>query len=237
MEFVLVALIVFVGIVTQSMIGFGVALISMPLLIRILSPTEAAAFMALLGLPLQILILRRYRQSLNIRPLWRVLVGSLIGIPVGIFLIAQLDPNTVLGLLGILLIVYALYSLFNLRPPRINRPEWGFGYGFFSGVFGGAYNTAGPPLVIYGTALGWTSQQFKANMQILFLIGNLVVITVHIASGHVDTRVMQNLLVSLPVLLVGTSLGFWLSHRVNEALFRKLVLFALLLIGIRLLLP
>jgi uncharacterized membrane protein YfcA len=235
MEFALVALIVFFGIVTQSMIGFGIALISMPLLIRILTPVEA--FLALLSLPLQILILRRYRQSLDIRPLWRVLVGTLIGIPIGILLIAQLDPNTVLALLGVFLIVYSLYSLLNLHPPRIHRPVWGFGYGFFSGIFGGAYNTAGPPLVIYGTALGWTSQQFKANMQILFLIGNLMVITVHIVSGHVDTRVVQNLLVSLPVLVVGTTIGFWLGRRVNEAVFRKLVLVALLFIGVRLLFP
>ncbi|MEP7292501.1 MAG: TSUP family transporter, partial [Chloroflexota bacterium] len=89
MEFLMVAFIVFFGILTQSMIGFGIALISMPLLIHVLEPVQAAAFLALLALPLQILIAWRYRHALHIRPFWRVLVGSLIGIPIGIFLISR----------------------------------------------------------------------------------------------------------------------------------------------------
>lgn len=237
MEFLLVALIVFFGILTQSMIGFGIALVSMPFLVRVLDPVPAATFLALLALPLQILILMRYRASLNIRPFWRVFVGTLIGIPIGILLISQLEQAVVLTGLGIFLIVFSLYSLFNLRLPPLRRPEWGFGFGFASGILGGAYNTAGPPLVVYGTALGWTSQQFKANMQVLFMLGNLLVIAVHVLAGHVTLHVLENLLVSLPVVVIGSTVGFWFSHRINEALFRKAVLVALLLIGVRLLLP
>ncbi|MEP7291402.1 MAG: sulfite exporter TauE/SafE family protein, partial [Chloroflexota bacterium] len=149
----------------------------------------------------------------------------------------RLDQHVVLASLGIFLIIYSLYSLFNLRLPPIQRPVWGFGFGFASGVLGGAYNTAGPPLVIYGTALGWKPEQFKANMQALFMVGNVLAITIHIATGHVDTLVIENLLFSLPVVGIGAGIGFWLSHRVNEKLFRKAVLVALLLIGVRLLLP
>ena len=237
MEFVLVAAIVFFGIVTQSMIGFGVALICMPLLIRVLDPVAAASFVALFTLPMQLLITWRYRHALNIRPFWRVLVGTLIGIPIGIFLLSELDQRIVLSVLGIFLIAYSLYSLLNLRLPRIHRPVWGFGFGFTSGVLGGAYNTAGPPLVIYGTALGWESEQFKANMQVLFIAGNIVAIFIHIVAGHVNRLVIENLIVALPIVVIGTGIGFWLSKRINEAVFRKLVLIGLLVIGVRLLLP
>ncbi len=84
MEFLLVALIVFFGTLTQSMIGFGVALISMPLLIRLLDPAAAATLVAMFSLPLEIIIMWRYRHALNIRPFWRVIVGSVIGIPIGV---------------------------------------------------------------------------------------------------------------------------------------------------------
>src|SRR5690606_15030327 len=110
-------------------------------------------------------------------------------------------------------------------------------FGFASGILGGAYNTAGPPLVIYGASLGWTSQQFKANMQVLFFISNLLVIIIHVLAGHVTRLVVENLLVALPIVIFGSAIGFWCSQRVNEALFRKLVLIALLLLGVRLLLP
>lgn len=237
MEFLLIAGVVFLGIVTQSTIGFGVGLVCMPLLIRILDPVSAAAFVALFTLPLQILIVRRYHHALNIRPFWRVFVGSVIGIPIGIYLISELNQQIILTILGIIMIAYALYSLLNLRLPRIQRPAWGFGFGFASGILGGAYNTGGPPLVIYGTAQGWEAEQFKANMQVLFMVGNTLVILVHLAAGHINTVVLQNLLVALPVVVVGTTVGFWLSRRVNEAVFRKAVLVALFLIGVRLLFP
>ena len=237
MEFVIVAAIVFFGIVTQSTIGFGVALITMPLLVRVLTPVEAAAFVALFTLPLQILIVRRYRHALNILPFWRVLVGSLIGIPVGIFLLSTMDQQVVLTTLGLFLVAYALYSLLNLRLPHLQRPVWGFGFGFASGVLGGAYNTGGPPLVIYGTALKWEPEQFKANMQVMFMVSNTLVILVHLAAGHIDAVVIENLILALPFVVIGTAVGFWLSKRINEVLFRKVVLVALLVIGIRLLLP
>jgi len=142
-----------------------------------------------------------------------------------------------LSALGIFLIAYALYNLFNFRLPRIVQPKWDFSFGLASGILSGAYNTGGPPLVIYGTSLGWNSEEFKANLQALFMLNSILVIILHLIAGHVDTFVLENLAISLPVIALGTGLGFWLSRYVNEALFRKCVLVLLLLIGVHLLLP
>lgn len=237
MNFALVGFIVFIGIFTQSMIGFGVALISMPLLIRILEPSDAATLVALFSLPLQVLIIWRYRRSLEIRPFWRVIVGSVIGIPLGVALLSYLDRQIILTALGVLLIGYALYSLLNLRLPEIRQPGWGFGVGLASGVLSGAYNTGGPPMVIYGTCLRWESAKFKANMQAMLMVNSLIVISAHVLAGHVTTVVLKNLAVALPIVLIGTACGFWASRYVNERAFKKAVLILLLLIGVRLLLP
>lgn len=237
MEFVLVAVIVFFGILTQSMIGFGVALICMPLLIHIFDPATAATLVAIFSLPLQLIIIWRYRRALVIRPFWRVMVASVIGIPFGVLLLTRLDRAVILGMLGILLISYALYSLLRLRLPALRAPGWGWGIGLLSGILSGAYNTGGPPLVIYGTCLRWSPEQFKANLQALLLVNSLLVITSHIIAGHVNPVVLQNLVVALPMVIVGTAAGFWLSRYVNETIFRRVVLVALLVIGVQLLLP
>src|SRR5262249_9389076 len=139
MQFVYVAGILFLGIVSQTVIGFGVGVICMPLLLTILAPTTAAALVAIFTLPLQTIILWRYRHALRIRPVWRVFVGSLLGIPIGILIITRLDTQIILTALGVVLIAYSLYSLLNLRLPVIRRPAWGFGFGFASGFLSGAY--------------------------------------------------------------------------------------------------
>ena len=237
MEFLLVALIVFFGTLTQSMIGFGVALVSMPLLIRLLDPATAAVLVALFVLPLQMIILWRYRHSLNIRPFWRVILSSIIGIPIGVTLLTQLDRSLILGMLGILLISYALYSLFKLRLPSFHNPAWEWGFGLVSGLLGGAYNTSGPPLVIYGTSLRWSPEEFKANLQALLMINSAIVIVAHGVAGHVTPLVLQNLVVALPMVFAGSATGFWLSRYVNEAVFYRIVLIMLVLVGFSLLLP
>ncbi len=142
--FLLVAGISLLGVITQSMIGFGVALICMPLLILVLDPITAATFVAIFTLPVQLIIMWRYRDALRVRPFWRVIVGAAIGCPIGVLLITRLDRQIILTALGIFLIAFALYSLLNLHLPEIRRPAWGFGFGIASGILGGAYNTGGP---------------------------------------------------------------------------------------------
>jgi len=237
MQFLMVAGIVFFGVVAHSILGFGVALICMPLLVLVLTPTSAAAFVALFTVPLQLIIIWRYRDALRVRPFWRVILGTALGAPLGVLLIAKLDERIILSALGLFLIGYALYNLFNLRLPRIRQPRWDFSFGLASGILGGAYNTGGPPLVIYGTALNWTSEEFKANLQALFMLNSILVIILHAIAGHVNALVLEHLAISLPVTAVGTALGFWVSRYVNEVLFRKGVLVLLLIVGVRLLLP
>ncbi len=237
MQFILVAGIVFLGILAQSMAGFGVALICMPLLITVLDPTSAATLVALFTLPLQIIIMWRYRHALQVRPFWRVIVGSVIGIPVGVILITMLAPKIIATALGVFVIGFALYSLLRLRLPQLRHPGWGVGFGVASGLLNGAYSAGAPPLVIYGTCLGWESEQFKANVQALFMVSTVLTILTHLIAGNVTALVLEDFAVALPTVAVGTLIGFWLSRRINEATFRQIVLILLLLIGVRLLLP
>ncbi len=91
--------------------------------------------------------------------------------------------------------------------------------------------------MIYGTCLRWNPEQFKANLQALLLISSSLVIVTHLIAGHVTPLVLQNFAVALPMVAVGSISGFWLSRYVNEAVFYRLVLIMLLLIGSSLLLP
>lgn len=235
--FLLIAVVCFAGALVQSIMGFGVALICMPFLIHLLDPVSAATLVALFLLPMQIIIMWRYRRALDIRPFWRVLVGIVVGTPLGVVLLERLDERIILSALGILLIGYAVYSLTRPRLRTIHHPAWAFGCGLAAGILGGAYNTGGPPVVIYGSSMGWDSDQFRANLQALFLINSSLVILAHVAAGHVNTLVLENLLVALPATLLALGVGFALSRYVREAAFRKAVLVLLVVIGARLLLP
>ncbi|MCZ7672281.1 MAG: sulfite exporter TauE/SafE family protein [Chloroflexi bacterium] len=89
----LVFLIVFAAIFTQTVTGFGLALVSMPLLALVLPIQVAAPLVALFGLVAELLLLLRYRTALNVRAVAVLIGASVVGIPVGVYVLGEMDEG------------------------------------------------------------------------------------------------------------------------------------------------
>ncbi len=232
---VFLAAIVFLSFLTLSLAGFGHALVAMPLLTPALGLRLAAPLVALISITGEALMLIRHRRALHFKTVRRLLLGSVVGIPLGVLL---LGADEVVGpkVLGTIAAAYGLYGLLNFRLPHIRHPNWAVAFGFTAGLFTGAYNTGGPPLVIYGTCRRWDPAEFKSSLQGLFVINSLVVVSTHALAGNFTATVWQGYLIALPAMLLGLLVGFRLERYVNPRLFRRLVLALLVLLGLRLLL-
>ncbi len=229
----LVAIVSF-AIFTQSIAGFGLALISMPLLIEALGVEVAAPLVALVAITAEVILIIRYRHAIQFRTLGRLSLASLIGIPIGIFALQNADEQFVLMLLGMVITLYALYALSQLRLPEIQHPNWAYGFGLVGGILSGAYNTSGPPIVIYGSCRRWTPAQFKSNLQGYFMVNSIMVILTHTLAQNYTPFVMQSYLIALPGVGIGLLLGISLDKYVNPVLFRKIVLGLLIVVGLNL---
>ncbi|MCP4357598.1 MAG: sulfite exporter TauE/SafE family protein [Chloroflexi bacterium] len=230
----LVALIVFLAILAQTTTGFGLALVSMPLLTAVIGLTTAAPLVALFGVLAEIIILLRYREAVYIRPVVKLVVSAFVGIPLGLWLLQVVDPEIGAHALGVLVAGYALYALFNFRLPPLARSVWAYLFGFAAGALGGLYNTAGPPVIIYGSCRQWSPATFKGNLQGFFVPVSLMILVGHVVDGNVTAAVWRLLLVSIPAVGLGLLVGFALDGRIPAATFRKIVLALLLVIGLRL---
>lgn len=232
MEWLPVLLIVFFAIFTQSLTGFGLALVSMPLLTAVLGVQTAAPMVALFGFIAEVILLLYYREAVNVRVIWRLILASIIGVPVGILVIRALDEQVVLAALGVIVAGYAVYALLKLRLPAIDGPIWAYGFGFAAGILGGAYNTSGPPVIVYGNCREWPPEEFKANLQGFFLLTTVIVIASHAVAGNYTTEVLRYTLLTLPALAAGVVAGLMLSSRVSAGAFRTIVLWLLLALGL-----
>ncbi len=237
MELLPIIVIVFVAMLIQTSVGFGMGLVSMPLLLGILDPIGAAALVSLVGITSEIYMIFRYRHRLQLRVVLRLIVASVIGIPFGVLSLGLLDERVILSVLAFIMIGYALVSLLNFPIPVIKNENWSFGFGFLAGVLGGAYNTSGPPLIIYGTARRWSPGEFKVNLQMVFLSNSIIVIATRVLAGQYTSDVFRHYAVALPAMIIAGWIGLRLDKRIDPVQFRKLVLVLLLVLGIRLLLP
>ncbi|MFQ5856424.1 MAG: hypothetical protein ACE5LU_12350, partial [Anaerolineae bacterium] len=73
-------------------------------------------------------------------------------------------------LLGLILIAYACYTLAHPVTPRLSSRRWVYPVGFVAGCLGGAYNTPGPPVIVYGSLRQWPKQEFRAMLQAFFCL-------------------------------------------------------------------
>jgi hypothetical protein len=231
---VIIAAIVFAGAFVQTVAGFGLALVAMPLLAGVMDVRVATPLIAVLGFGSNLALLVRHRASLSVRSVWRLSLAAVIGIPPGVIALRKLDPGVVTAALGIVLVAYAIYALTTPRLPRLRHPGWAWGFGFTAGLLSGAYNTSGPPVVMYGSCRGWSPAAFRANLQGFFLLNGIVALPVHAVAGSFDAEVAAACLSGLPGLALGLLAGSLLDRRIDAERFRRMVLVLLLLLGLRL---
>jgi uncharacterized membrane protein YfcA len=234
-DLVLLFPVIFIAIFTQSLTGFGSALVAMVLLPPLLGLQVAAPLVALVAPTTEAGLLLRYRRAVNFQPVWRLCVGAVVAIPLGVVALRRIDEKITLTILGIVVVGYALYALSNFKLPRLEQPGWAFVFGFAAGLLGGAYNTAGPPTVVYGDSRRWSPTEFKANLQSFFLVNDLLVVLSHAVSGNLTPVVWQGYLLGLPAIGLGMWAGLYCDRFLNPAAFRTVVLCLLIGLGLRML--
>jgi len=234
LEILIPILIIFFAVFTQSLTGFGSALVAMAFLPELIGIKIAAPLVALIASTLEFFLLIRYRSSFRLQALWQLILASLIGIPLGIWALKGIDETILLAVLGIVITGYALYALFNFKVPTLLHPLWAYGFGFISGVLSGAYNTGGPPVVIYGTCRRWEPTEFKSNLQVFFLISDLLVVSGHAVNHNFNISILHYFVWALPALVLGILIGTNMDRFINQEIFRKIVLPLLVVMGIRL---
>ncbi|MFC1878654.1 sulfite exporter TauE/SafE family protein [Chloroflexota bacterium] len=234
METLLISIVIFLAVFTQSFSGFGVALVAMALLPGLIGIQTATPLVALVAVTIEIFLLLRYRSSLNLRAVAPIALASIFGIPLGIWLLGGVEERIVLTILGVVIAGYALYALFRFRLPALHHPAWAWGAGLVAGILGGAYNTSGPPVILYGNCKDWPPAEFKSNLQGFFMVNSAFVSLSHALSGNLTPDVWAGYLWALPAMAVGILIGTSLDKYLDPERFRRLVLWLLVLMGIRL---
>jgi uncharacterized membrane protein YfcA len=225
----------FAATLGHATLGFGTALVAMPLLAMTVGVRVATPLVGLVALTNVAILLAHTWRGVDVQAAWRLLLSSAVGIPVGVLTVRFAPEQAVKAVLGVLLIAFGLYSFTRFTPPNIKRQGWLYAFGFTSGVLGGAYNTNAPPVVLYGALQGWPAERFQATLQGFFLPTAVLICAGHALGGLWTRSVFSLYLVALPFVLLALLLGRRLSHRIPAATYQHLLYGALIIFGLLLL--
>jgi uncharacterized membrane protein YfcA len=229
---ILVLLTLFLSSMVRSSLGFGDALVAMPVLTLVVSFDIARPLVALLSLSVAIVILVQDHKDLDYTSTWKLSLGAIVGVPLGHLLLIQVEEWFVRLLLGLLVISFCLFRLFSPTLSELKKDTWAPFFGLLSGFFGGAYNTFGPPIVVYGSMRRWKASEYRVSVQGFYLPVCLIVLSVHAASGLWTPEVFRYCGAALPVVLAATFLGRMVNRRLaNKGQFDRIIYVALVIVA------
>jgi uncharacterized membrane protein YfcA len=228
-----VLVVIFIATLIRSTVGFGEALVAVPLLaLRIPVVVAAPLAVAVSVLIAGVIVAQDWRQ-VELRSAGWLVMSSLFGIPLGLVLLTLVDDHVVRMILGLVLVIFSVYSLTTEARLHLehDHPAWLLGTGFFSGILGGAYGMNGPPLAIYGALRRWSPRQFRATLQGYFLPASLTGLLGYAAVGLWGPPLTRYFVLSLPCILAGVVIGRTLNHRLQGDSFLRIVYVGLGIVG------
>lgn len=236
-DLALVAVILFAGALTRAFLGFGDAVVAMPLLALTAVGLEVAVPVVGLGGVLITLMTVRAGMDVDRTVLARLLGGTLVGIPVGVLLVTQVPERPLKAGLGVLLVGYGATMLVRPHLRRRLHGRWGLPFGVAAGGLGGAYNLNGVPVAVFGTLQNWEPDRFRGTLQAYFGVSSVLVALGQGLGGLWTWEVARLLAVAAPGMLVAIPLGRALHPRVAPHAFRRIVFATIAVLGLVLLTP
>jgi uncharacterized protein len=163
-----------------------------------------------------------------------LILGSVVGVPVGIVLLRWVLPSHLRMAIGALLILFSLYNLIRPKLPEVKRGGQAAdaGVGFLNGVVGGSTGLAGILIVIWSAMRAWPRDEQRAAFQPTGVATFLITLIALGGSGIITGDILKLFALGLPALAIGTWAGWKLYGKLDEASFRKGVLVLLLVSGV-----
>ena len=235
---ILFVLAAFAGGFVSGFSGFAMGLVVSGVWLHIITPVQTAALIAGYGLLTQGYGILKLRDKLNWQKIWPLTLGTTIGIPVGVMLLSYLNPVYLRFGVGILLVLYTTYGLARpaFKPMKIGVTA-DIGIGLVNGLVGGLTGLGGVVSTISCQLRGWTRDAQRAVFQpVLFAAFVIICISMGV-TGAFTTETLKLYGLGLPFMLVGIWSGFKLYGKIDDEMFRKVVLILLLLAGLSLIVP
>jgi uncharacterized membrane protein YfcA len=221
----------------KGALGIGIPLLAVPLTAPFM---DLPAVMALLTVPIFATNLGQAIEGAGTRAallrLWPILLAIVAGTVAGVHLLVSIDRTVLNGTVGALLVLVAVWLFWQPRIVLGFRAErWaGPPIGLLAGIMGGMSGMFGPPLIAYLIGLGLRPNEFVKHISILFLAAGATLLAALGGAGAMSWADVAVSVGALVPIYIGMLIGRWLRRHCPPALFRVLVLAALVIGGLQL---
>ncbi len=223
------------GGLVKGISSFGLPTVSVPILILVL-PLPTA--ISILAVPL---VLSNFYQMLMagdikgpVQRHWSPYLSVLLSLPIGVYFLASADTSTLSIILGVVLIFVTSLELLGISFAFVKTKQSYIApfIGIFSGVIGGMTSLFAIVPIFFFVAIGLEKNRFVSAVSVLLCTGSAVLaISLQRTDNLGALEAVYGLLGMVPIML-SIWIGTQLRKKVDQDLFRKVVLGLIFIIGV-----
>lgn len=237
MELALLLLATFIAASVQSATGFGFALIVVPVFLILLNSADAIQIVIIISVIMSVVHFPKLRKVAPVGMLKWLIIGGIAGFPAGVYIYENLDLQAIKMAVAIFVIIISLQNVWDLiRKENAQKTKNNnailTGIGVISGMFGVAMAMPGPILMLYLSRAGLGKNEIRACMISFFVFAYIGALLLQVFVVGVEPETWTTSAILTPAALAGVYAGHQISKKINERLFKGLVLVILILTGI-----
>lgn len=229
----------FAAALLQAAGGFGFAVMAAPLFLIVVDPQRAVQLVIILSAGLCLAILPGLWRATAPRLFLRLMLGSLVGLPIGLAAFRYAEPVVVRLTIGVAILIFALFFALSRRRRRsvgaalmAISPGRDLAAGTVSGIAGGLAGISGPPVVMYLLLAEAPPRTVRATLLSFFALSYVVTVAANVATIGVPAETWLASGILFPFALFGGLIGRPLGDRLGAGAFTVLAIGLLAAAGI-----
>jgi uncharacterized membrane protein YfcA len=212
----------FISGTARGFSGFGSALIFMPLASSIADPRLVAPLLLIIDFIAAAPLLPGAWQKADRKATSIIVLGALVGVPIGTYLLSRLEPVTTRWIISVFVFALLLLLLSGWRYRGKDHLAISIGIGGLSGFCSGLAQTGGPPIVGYWLGRPLPSVIARANILLFFGASDFFSAVSYAVAGLITLDSIKFAVVIGPVYGIGVWFGASLFGKASEAIFRAI---------------
>ena len=223
---------VFIASIVRGFNGFGFSATCISGFSFIMPAIEIVPIILILEVMISIFMIPYIRNKIDWNFVIKILIGIIIGSPIGLFLLKYLPSELTHLLICIIIIFFSILLMNGYSNQKINNNYAKISTGFIAGTINGFSLLGGMPVALFLLVTNIQPAVIRGSLAALFFLTDTYAFVLSFFAGIVDMTTIYRTLPLIIILPIGVFIGDKFFVKSKEETYRKVVFYFLIFISI-----
>jgi len=223
---------VFIASIVRGFNGFGFSATCISGFSFIMPAIEIVPIILILEVMISIFMIPYIRNKIDWNFVIKILIGIIIGSPIGLFLLKYLPSELTHLLICIIIIFFSILLMNGYSNTKINNNYAKISTGFIAGTINGFSLLGGMPVALFLLVTKIKPAIIRGSLAALFFLTDTYAFVLSFFGGIVDMTTIYRTLPLIIILPIGVFIGDKFFVKSKEETYRKVVFYFLIFISI-----